>query len=336
LGAQTYNMYANDQAVSYNLELGIYEKADAIGTRRYQSGETIADFSNLEPRASIAYALNDDQSFKASYTRTTQYLHLISNTSSPTPLDVWTPADNFLKPQIQDQYAVGYFRNLFDGAYSLETEAFYKRLKNRVDYIDGANLIANEAIEQVVLPGLARAYGLELLFRKHSGKFTGWVSYTLSRSEQQTPGRNAIEPGINNGQWYKTGFDKTHNLAITGSYSLSEKWNFGANFALQSGQPATFPNGQYEFQGIIVPSYGLRNEERLAAYHHLDISATYIPKPAKKKGWQSEWVFSVYNLYNRMNAASLSFRQNEDTGANEAVRLSIFGVIPSVTYNFKF
>lgn len=336
LGAQTLNTYANDQPVSFNQQLQIYEKADPTGTVSYSRGETIADFNNLEPRASVAFEINADQSLKASYNRMAQYLHLISNTASPTPLDVWAPSDNFLKPQLLDQYALGYFRNFRDDAYSLEAEVFYKTMKNRLDYIDGADLIANEAIEQVVLPGKARAYGFELLLRKNKGKLNGWIAYTLSRSEQQTPGRNASEPGINNGEWYKTGYDKLHNLAVTASYELSQKWTFGANFALQSGQPVTYPKGYYEYQGILIPSYGLRNEDCLPAYHHLDISATYKPKPQKTKGWQSEWVFSIYNVYNRMNAASISFRQNEDTGANESVRLSIFGAIPSITYNFKF
>lgn len=336
MGAQTMNVYANNQPVSFNQQLQIYEKAEPIGTVSYGRGETIADFNYLEPRASIAYQINDDQSVKASYNRMAQYLHLISNTSSPTPLDVWAPSDNYLKPQVLDQYAMGYFRNFSDDAYSLEAEVYYKTLKNRVDYIDGADLIANDAIEQVVLPGKSRAYGFELLVRKNKGKLNGWISYTLSRSEQQTPGRNASEPGINNGEWYKTGYDKLHNLAVTASYEFTKKWTFGANFALQSGQPVTYPKGYYEYQGILIPSYGQRNENRLPAYHHLDVSATYIPKPDKKKGWQSEWVFSIYNLYNRMNSASISFRQNEDTGRNEAVRLSIFGIIPSVTYNFKF
>lgn len=336
MGAQTVNLYADNRPVAYNAELGIYEKAEIIGTKRYGSGDVISQFGNLEPRLSIAYQLDDDQSVKASFNRISQYLHLISNSSSPTPLDVWAPSDDHLKPQLQDQWAVGYFRNFSGDKYSLETEAFYKTLKNRVDYIDGADLIANEAIEQVLLSGKARAYGLEMLIRKNTGKLTGWISYTLSRSEQQTPGRSADEPGINNGQWYRTAYDKTHNLSVTSSYTHSKKWSFGANFALQSGQPVTYPNGKYEYQGIVIPSYGLRNEERLPAYHHLDISATYTPKPEKDKGWQGEWVFSIYNLYNRQNAASISFRQNEDTGRNEAVRLSIFGIIPSVTYNFKF
>ena len=336
LGQQDMNIYANNEAVTFNQELQIYEKGKPIGTEHFGSGKTIASFDNLEPRLAVSYQLSDNQSIKASYNRMSQYIHLISNTSSPTPLDVWAPSDKFIKPQLLDQVALGYFRNFHNDDYTLETEIYYKKVKNRIDYIDGADLIANEAIEQVVLNGKSRSYGLEVLLRKNSGKLNGWISYTLSRSEQQTPGRTAAETGINNGKWYSTGYDKTHNLAVTASYSLNDKWSFGSTFALQSGQPVTYPNGQYEYGGIIVPSYGARNDDRLPAYHHLDVSATYVPKPDKKKGWQGEWVFSIYNLYNRMNSASMTFRQNEDTGRNEAVRLSIFGIIPSVTYNFKF
>ncbi|OJX55170.1 MAG: collagen-binding protein [Flavobacterium sp. 38-13] len=336
MGQQDMNIYANNEAVTFNPELQIYEKGKPIGTEHFGSGKTIASFDNLEPRLAVSYQLDDNQSIKASYNRMSQYIHLVSNTASPTPLDVWAPSDNFIKPQLLDQVALGYFRNFHNDDYTLETEIYYKKVKNRIDYIDGADLIANKAIEQVILNGRSRSYGLEVLLRKNSGKLNGWISYTLSRSEQQTPGRTALETGINNGKWYSTGYDKTHNLAVTASYKLTEKWSFGSTFALQSGQPVTFPNGQYEYGGVIVPSYGARNEDRLPAYHHLDVSATYIPKPDKKKGWQGEWVFSIYNLYNRMNSASMTFRQNEDTGRNEAVRLSIFGFIPSVTYNFKF
>lgn len=336
LGSQNVNLYANNQAVVYDNELKIYEKATPIGTRHYGSGDVIARFNNPEPRAALSYQLNDDSSVKASYNRMAQYLHLISNTASATPLDVWAPSDDFLKPQLLDQYAVGYFRNFKNDTYSLEAEAYYKNIKNRLDYIDGADLIANKAIEQVLLPGKSRAYGVELLIRKNEGKLTGFVSYTLSRSEQQTPGRTANELGINDGQWYKTGYDKLHNLSVTGAYELNKKWQFGAIFALQSGRPVTYPNGQYHYGDITIPSYGLRNENRLPAYHHLDVSATLTPQNQKGKKWQGEWVFSIYNLYNRRNASSINFRQNEDTGVNEAVRLSIFGVIPSVTYNFKF
>ena len=336
LGNQTINTYENNQAVVFNTDQQIYEKATPTGTVNYGRNETIASFDNFEPRLALAYVLNNEQSIKVSYNRMAQYLHLISNTQSPTPLDVWAPSDQFLKPQILDQFAIGYFREINNGKYSLELESFYKKIDNRLDYIDGADLIANNAIEQVVLNGKARAYGLEVLFRKNEGKFNGWVAYTLSRSEQQTPGRNSQEIGINNGEWYKTGWDKLHNLSVTGMHKLNEKWSFSSIFTLQSGQPVTFPNGQFEYQGISVPTYGARNEDRLPTYHRLDVSATLTPRKNKSREWQGEWVFGIYNLYSRQNAASISFRQNQDSGNNEAVRLSIFGIVPSVTYNFKF
>jgi hypothetical protein len=336
LGNSTVNLYENNQPVSYDADLKIYEKATPIGTTFYNKNKSIASFDNLEPRFSAAYELNKNQSVKASYNRMVQYLQLVSNTASPTPLDVWTPSDSYIKPQIADQVAIGYFNNFKENKYTLEVESYYKKIKNRMDYIDGADLIANEAIEQVVLNGEMLSYGLELLLRKNTGKFNGWIAYTLSKSQQRTPGRTPDEIGINNGQWYRSAYDKLHNLAVTANYTLSEKWNFGGNFTLQTGQPVTYPNGQYIYQGITVPSYGERNKNSLPAYHHLDISATYIPKPDKKKGWQSEWVFSIYNIYNQKNAASISFRENAETGTNEAVKLSIFGIVPSVSYNFKF
>ena len=245
----------------------------------------MASYNNFEPRFSIAYELNENRSIKASYNRMVQYLQLVSNTASPTPLDVWTPSDSYIKPQLADQFAVGYFANFKDDNYSVEVESFYKKIKNRMDYIDGANLIANEAIEQVILNGEMRSYGLELMLRKNTGKLSGWVSYTLSRSEQRTPGRTANETGINNGNWYKSAYDKTHNLAVTSSYKLNKKWNFGANFVLQTGQPVTYPNGQYTYLGITVPSYGTRNENSLPLYHHLDISATFAISPRTRRSW---------------------------------------------------
>jgi hypothetical protein len=336
LGQSTVNIYANDNPVLFNNDLKLYEKATPIDTKFYGKNDVIQSFDNLEPRFSAAYQFNDTQSVKASYNRMVQYLQLISNTSSPTPLDVWTPSDNFIKPQIADQVALGYFKNFSDGMYSLEVETYYKKIKNRIDYIDGAELIANKALEQVILNGQMRAYGLEILLKKNEGKLNGWISYTLSRSEQQTPGRTPLETGINNGQWYNSVYDKLHNLAVTSSYTLNDKWSFGANFALQSGQPVTYPEGQYEYLGITVPSYGLRNENRLPAYHHLDIAATLTPRKNNNRNYKTEWVFSIYNMYNRRNAASINFRQNIDTGNNEAVRTSIFGIVPAVSYNFKF
>ena len=336
LGQDELNIYENDQAVLFNDELQIYEKAPPIGSDSYNRRDVIESFNNIEPRLSLAYRLTDESSIKASYNRLSQYLHLLSNTASPTPLDVWAPSGKYIKPQLLDQYAVGYFKNISDNSYSLEIESFYKKIKNRIDYIDGTDLIANNAIEQVILNGKARAYGLELLLRKNNGNFTGWLAYTLSKSEQRTQGRNDTEIGINNGNWYNTPYDKTHDISFTGSYDLNKRWKFNANFLFQSGQPTTFPNGQYQYNGINIPSYSTRNEFRLPSYHRLDISANYTPKQKKKKRWQGQWVFGVYNIYNRKNAASISFRENRTTGANEALRLSIFGIIPSVSYNFKF
>lgn len=336
LGSSNVNNYQNNQAVLFNPTLGIYESATPINSSYFGSNKTIASFSNFEPRFALSYEINDSKSVKFSYNKMAQYLQLVSNTASPTPLDVWTPSDTFIKPQIANQFAVGYFSNLKEDAYSLEIESYYKHIQNRMDYIDGANLVANEAIEQVILNGEMRSYGLEVLFRKNSGRLNGWISYTLSKSQQRTPGREATETGINNGVWYRSAYDKTHNLAVTSSYKLNPKWTFSGNFILQTGQPVTYPNGQYEYQGLIIPSYGLRNQNSLPTYHHLDVAATLTPKQNTKRSWKGEWVFSIYNLYGRKNAASISFRQNSESGNNEAIRLSIFGMVPSVTYNFKF
>jgi hypothetical protein len=334
LGQDELNIYDENGPLSFNQELGIYESNDAIGTFSSSRGETLKSFVNLEPRFSIAYSLDDDTSIKASYQRINQYIHLISNTNTPTPFDLYAPSGDFIEPQRGDQVAAGFFKNI--GDYSLETEVFYKKVNNRLDYIDGADLIANNAVEQILLSGTARAYGLEVLFRKNSGKLQGWIAYTLSRSEQRTPGRTALEPGINNGEWYNSPWDKTHDITITSNYELNKKWNLGANFTLQTGLPVTFPNGQYEFDGLFIPTFEARNSSRLPIIHRLDLSATYVPKPDKNKGWQGSWVFSIYNAYNRRNAVSINFAENEDTNRNEATRLAIFGIIPAVTYNFKF
>ena len=336
LGQNEMNIYENNQAVVFNEGLQIYEKGKPIRTNSYGRSEVIKSYGNFEPRFSLAYQLNEQSSIKASYNRLSQYLHLLSNTASPTPLDVWTPSGKYIKPQLLDQVAIGFFKSMEDTSYSIEIESFYKKIKNRIDYIDGADLIANNAIEQVILNGKARAYGLEILWRKSEGNFKGWIAYTLSKSEQKTAGRNITELGINNGKWYKTPYDKTHDISFTGSYELNKKWELNANFLFQTGQPTTFPNSQYLYNGITIPSYSLRNEFRLPSYHRLDISANYTPKQKRKKRWQSQWVFGIYNVYNRKNAASISFRENRNTQTNEALQLSIFGIIPSFSYNFKF
>ena len=232
---------------------------------------------------------------------------------------------------------ISFHIHIYDKEVSLNNlESFYKTVKNRIDYIDGADLIANNAIEQIILNGEAKAYGLEFLLRKNEGKFKGWLAYTLSKSEQRTKGRTPAETGINNGNWYKTPYDKRHDISITSDYDLNKKLKLNANFLFQTGQPTTFPNGQYVYNNVTIPIYNARNSDKLPSYNRLDVSLTYTPKPEKTKGWQTQWVFGIYNIYNRKNAASIAFGQNEDTKLNEAYRLSIFGIVPSISYNFKF
>ena len=328
---QKLNTYQNNNPLIYIDSSKAYEEAVPTGSITYSKGDVIKTFTKLEPRFSLAYQIRTNQSVKLSYNRMAQYLHLISNTNSPTPIDVWAPSGKFIDPQLLDQFAIGYFKTFKNNSYNIELEAFHKIIENRLDYIDGAELIANDAIEQVLLGGQAKASGLEFLIRKNEGRLTGWVAYTLSRSEQRTPGRNQNEVGINNGEWYFTPYDKTHDISITSNYNLNKKWNFNLNFIYQTGQPITYPNAQYQFSGFSIPNFESRNSSRLPSYNRLDVSAILTPK--NKKG---QWIFGIYNIYNRKNAASIRFQENLDTGINEALRLTIFGIIPSVTYNFKF
>lgn len=335
LGGQSLVDYENDQPVVYNKALEIYERGTPIGQTAYDENEVISSFGYLEPRLAVSYQINDHSSIKAGYSRVAQYIHLLSNTTSVTPIDVWTPSGPFIEPQLSDQYALGYFKKFNNNMLSLEVEAYYKEVDNRIDYIDGSNLIGNNTIETEILSGEAKAIGLEFLLRKTQGSLTGWVAYTISKSEQRTPGGNAGGPGISGGNWYYTPYDRTHDISITGSYRLNKKWSFGANFIYQTGRPVTYPDGQYEYEGLSIANYSDRNSDRLTSYNRLDISATLVPgKPNKK--WRGEWVFGIYNVYDRKNAASISFSQNKETGLNEATRIAIFGIVPSVTYNFKF
>ncbi len=324
--------YANNQPITYNNSLGVYQEATPIGT--YSNEESTESFTNIEPRFTLAYRTKKS-AWKASYQRVHQYLHLISNTSSPTPLDVWTTSGKYLKPQRGDQWAIGYATER-DNGNSFEVESFYKISQNRYDYIDGAELVANEALERILLAGKGRAYGLELLFKKTQGQLTGLVAYTLSKAEQLTKGFGQNDPGINNGDWYNAPYDKTHDFSMSVTYTPSKQWQWNANFVAQTGQPVTYPIGQYEFMGTRVPNYGKRNAQRLPFYHRLDIAATLTPKKNSQRKLQGSWVFGIYNIYNRRNAATITFKEDRETGNNQAFRLSIFGIVPSVTYNIKF
>ena len=314
------------------------ERRPVSSVERFEQWESIKNYSNLEPRFSIKYELAKSSSIKASYNRTAQYIQLVSNTTASTPVDIWTPATNNIQPLVADQVALGFFKNLYDNVYELSTEVYYKKVDNIVDYVDGADLLLNPAIEGDLLEGENRAYGVEFMLKKSKGLFTGWVSYTAARTE------NRIE-GIAGNNWYPTRFDQTHNLSLTAFYELNEKWSLSGNFAYITGTPTTFPTSRFEQQGFIVPHNAneTRNNVRIPDYHRLDIGATKKGKVKEGRKWQGEWVFSIYNVYSRRNAFSIFFEPesgrlppNEQV-TTQATRLSVIGnFIPSVSYNFKF
>ncbi|MCF0075297.1 TonB-dependent receptor [Dyadobacter sp. CY261] len=319
-------------------------RRSVVAQQRYESGESIQTYQNLEPRISAKYQINESSSVKTSYSRTAQYVHFISNTIGSNPLNIWTPSSNNLKPVVGDQLTLGYFKDIGEtGTYEVSAEAFYRTSANEVDYISGAEVLANEFLEGDLLSGKGRAYGLELYFQKKKGDFTGWVSYTLSRSELQVN-------GINNGDWYAARFDQTHNLKIVGSYAFNKKWSATTDFTYTTGTPTTYPNQRYVSQGQLIPfnSTNSRNSTRITPYHRLDLSLRMEGKSLKRNGKPRKmtdyWVFSAYNVYARQNAFSVFFSQSNGPVGDiqrplqaEANRLSIIGtVIPSVSYNFKF
>ena len=334
-----FNYTGKGNAYTYADALTPGSRRFATSVQRFDQWESIKTYANLEPRLSIKYQLDDISSIKASYNRTSQYIHLISNTTASTPVDVWTPSTNNIKPQLADQYALGYFRNFQRNTYEFSTEVYYKKMQHLVDYIDGADLLLNEFLEGDLLEGEGRAYGAEFLLKKNKGNFTGWLSYTLARTER-------LVEGINGNNWYPSRFDQTHSLSLTTFYQLNDRWSFGGTFVYNTGTPITFATSRYEQQGYVVPHNGLdvRNNVRIPDYHRLDISATRKGRK-KKEGdrWVGDWVFSIYNVYNRRNPFSVFFRQQEERvlldqpTTTEAIQLSVIGnFIPSISYNFRF
>lgn len=301
---------------------------NTIDSSKYASGKILKTYLNFEPRFSASYQLNDVSSLKVAYTRNVQNLHLLSNSATTNPTDLWIPSSLNVKPEIADQVSLGYFRNFKDNKYEFSSEIYYKTLQNQIDYKNGAELRANENVESQLLFGKGRAYGLELFVKKKSGKLTGWISYTLSKTERQIA-------GINKGNWYVAKQDQTHNLAIVGIYQANNKWTFSSNFVYNTGNAATFPSGKYQVNGQTVFYYTERNGYRMPAYHRLDLAATLQGKKTKK--WESSWTFSIYNVYGRENAYSIRFQNDPaDVTKTQAVQTALFRQVPSVTYNFKF
>jgi CarboxypepD_reg-like domain/TonB-dependent Receptor Plug Domain len=304
--------------------------------RFVNDGERIATYQNFEPRLAMKYEVGKQSSIKASYNRMAQYVHLMSNTAAATPLDVWTTSTNNIKPQIADQIAVGYFQN-FGGQsgndFESSVEVFYKDLQNQIDYKDQSDLFLNPFFERQLVFGRGRAYGAEFFVKKNKGKVTGWISYTLSRSERQIG-------LINGGAWYPARFDRRHNLNIVMQYEAGKKWSFSANFALASGVPYTLPQSTFTYEGIEsgLTVSGTRGNTLTEAYHRLDVSATKKTRWNIFKKGEGELVFSIYNLYARRNPFAYYPLVNADnSGQLDYVRFSVVGsMIPAVTYNFKF
>jgi hypothetical protein len=304
------------------------EAGTATDSTKYTSGKFVKTYFNLQPRAVANYILNEKSSVKASYGRNAQYMHLLSNSTSGNPTDLWIPSSNNVKPELCDQVSLGYFRNFKDNMFEFSAETYYKKFQNQIDYKSGAQLNFNSAVESQLLYGIGRAYGIELLIKKKAGRFNGWIGYTLSRTEKKIN-------GINNDSWYPAKQDQTHNLSIVAIYDLTKKWTISSNFVYYTGNAVSFPSGKYNVNGQVVFYYTERNGYRMPAYSRLDIGATFQGRKTEK--FESTWNFSCYNALGRENPYSITFRQDpNDPNKTQAVKVSLFRWVPSITYNFKF
>lgn len=316
-----YNILGGD---TYN----IYESGELVGSIVLEEGELGKTYSNFEPRFSLNYRVNPSASAKIGYARNVQNLHLMSNSTGGSPTDQWIGNSYNIKPEVADQISLGFSKNFQDNTYELGTEIYYKSLQNQIDFKDGADINTVPDIESELLFGKGRAYGLEILFKKKEGKLTGWIGYTLSKTERKID-------EINDGAWYNAKQDRTHDLSVVGVYDLNSRWSFSGTFIYSTGNAVTFPTGKYMLNDMLTYQYGSRNSDRMPATHRLDLSATY-EKPAKGR-FQSSWSFGIYNAYGRQNPFSITFRKNTNNPQQiEAVQTSLFRWVPSVTYNFKF
>ncbi len=294
----------------------------------YKSGEIVKSYVNLEPRFSASFQLDDTKSIKTSYTRNVQNLHLMSNSTATSPTDLYIMNSLNTKPELADQFSLGYFNNFKDNDYEFSAEVYYKPMQNQIEYRNGTDLRGNQNVEADLIYGKGRAYGLELFFKKKYGKFNGWVGYTLSKTERQFD-------LISDGNWFNARQDRPHDVSVVGIYKPGKSWIFSSTFVYSSGNAVTFPIGKYVLDGQTVFFYGERNANRTPDFHRLDVSATLEGKPNKK--FKSSWNFGIYNLYNRKNPFAINFQDNPDnTTQTQAVQTSLFGIIPSVTWNFKF
>jgi hypothetical protein len=287
-------------------------------------------YSGLEPRLGATFNISERSSIKAGYSRTYQYLLVASNSIAGNPLDVWISVNKNIKPEIANQYSLGYFRNFFDNKIEASVELYYKNMVNQIEFKEFAEPQFNQVVEEELRFGKGRAYGLELTLRKNEGKFSGWVSYSYSRSERKI--KDIQEKG-----WYLSPYDIPNDLSIVGMYQISKRTSLSAVWVYQNGRPFNSPSARWEYGNLILPYYPGRNKDRYPDYHRLDISATIQNKKNFNRRFKGEWVISVYNIYNQKNAASIYFERDElSTYRTRAMKSTMFSFMPSVTYNFKF
>jgi hypothetical protein len=311
-------------------------KIERIDTLSFGKGETIKSYVNVEPRLSVRYLLGKGQSLKISYNRMVQNTHLISSGTVPVPFNTWNPSNYYLRPQIADQFAAGYFRNLKDNLYEFSVEAFYKHMNDVTDFADNAQLFFNENLSTEYRQGKAWSYGTEWMLNKKAGKLTGMVSYTWSKSLRKID-------GVNKGNEFFANYDRRNVANVQATYDKNDKWSFGALFTYSTGRPITLAEGSYEYGTYRPDILGERNAYRLPDFHRLDLSATLNPKKNISRKWKGQWVFSIYNVYSRRNAFTVYTRTAQDKEGNtidqnkkEARMIYLFPILPSVTYNFKF
>ncbi|MFY0627365.1 MAG: TonB-dependent receptor [Reichenbachiella sp.] len=339
LGLRLSSFFNTGSADHYRYELDMPKSPNTI-TDTLTNGAGKEMFWDILPRLSVKYQINSKTALKLGYFQTVQYMHLLSNTISPSSSDTWKISGLHIPATTMRQSTLGFYRHFTKLDFDMSAELFYKKLNNTIEYKDGADLLFNPTIETELLFGEERVVGLELFVKKSFGKLKGWVGYTLSRSEKRIVGEFEEET-INNGLYYPTDYDRTHDISITGIYAFSEKFSVSSNFVYYTGRPYSFPDSKYNIDGILVPHFPNRNQDRLTGYNRLDISATLNNSNVKKDGsprrFESSWVFSIYNVYNRRNAQAFYFTHTEeDVSKPEVQRLSVLGIIPTVTYNFKF
>ncbi|MCC8034348.1 MAG: TonB-dependent receptor [Rikenellaceae bacterium] len=300
---------------------------DILETLEYKRGDFVKTYFSVEPRASVNYSLDRNQSIKAGYSRTFQNIHALRVQSMSLPMDRYTMSSNHVKPQTADQFSLGYVALTKNQAYEFSMEGYFKSIRNVLDYKDGKSFNSEIEIERIILAGKGRSYGVEMYARKNTGRLTGWVAYTLSWSENKIP-------GINGGRWYTAGNDRRHDVSVVSMYDLPRGWQMAATWVYNTGQALTAPSAKYTINGETVYYYAERNGYRAPDYHRLDISATHTKV---NRRYKREWSFGVYNAYCRYNPFIISF-EDDDTkpSGSKAVQTSLFGIIPSVSYSFKF